>query len=904
MVLWRRQTGRWLVPANQQRSFYEELRARNDDEIDVEDRAGLMLDEENLNHHFQDDEIDPETLAIESSRNTLAADARKRKPSSGRGQRAPAWPPHDDDDGDNDVPASLLVEHHDAEPLKKPDKSRRRPAPQNPTVVPGPSTRRNRAQWEATRNQQRLHNDDTLDGSLARGRGEPRALVNTLMGTARQKAEWRWANVDNLDSFMQDVYDYYRGNGFWCILLDRILHLVEIGFIAVFLTFLTQCVNYAQIPASKTMKQILVPRCTGEMSGTWNFALWVTAFYWVWKAFQIPLDLRRLSIMRDFFVHLLDIPEHDMQTVSWQDVVARIMELRDSNPKTADRQKPGQRKWLGSQSKERLDAHDIANRLMRRENFLIALINKDILDLSIPLPFLSGRQFLSRLLEWTLNFSIMDFVFDERGQVNQEFLKADRRGQLSQKLKARFLFAGIMTLMIAPFMAGYLFIMHFLTYFHEYHKNPSSLGTRAYTPLAEWKFREFNELPHIFYERVNMSYPFAKRYLDQFPSVVTERLARTVAFVAGALATVLAIATMVDPDLFLGFEITHDRTALFYLTAFAGVWAFARGMIPEDNTVFNPEYVLRQVIEYTHYEPEHWKGRLHSYEVKTEFSGLYKNKVIIFMEEIVSILIAPLILIVSLPRSSDQIVDFFREFTIHVDGLGYVCSFAVFDFKKVPKQPSTGGDVRGDYYSTKHGKMAASFYGFLDNYVINPKTGIPGHLPPNARHQFQPPPAFPGLQSPTLGADMTTSRMGHSQMGRPRSRAPGGSSQVGRTPNFGPVPPSLSPMASILLDPHHQPQVQALGKSVQRMRHGRKASGGHGEGILEEALEDGNENFETTQNEDDDVYESGHGLDQSEWQTAAPAHALGRDNSGVNEGEEEVGVLGLMYQFQREMKHR
>lgn len=390
-----------------------------------------------------------------------------------------------------------------------------------------------------------------------------------------------------------------------------------------------------------------------------------------------------------------------------------------------------------------------------------------------------------------------------------------------------------------------------------------------------------------------MSFPFAQRYIAQFPSVITERLARTVTFVAGSLATVLAIATMVDPDLFLGFEITHDRTALFYLSVFAGAWAIARGMIPEDNTVFNPEYALRQVIEYTHYEPSHWNDRLHSYEVKSEFSGLYKQKVIIFMEELVSILIAPLILSISLPRSSDQIVDFFREFTIHVDGLGYVCSFAVFDFKKVPKQTGPNADVRGDYYSTKHGKMAASFYGFLDNYVVNPKTGIPGHLPPGMRHQFQPPPSFPGLPSQPLAADMTASRMGRSEFGRARSRAPSGPSQAARTPKFGPVPPSFSPMASVLLDPHHQPH---MGKSVSRPRHGGRTGGGHAEGIIEETLEDGGER--KTQ-EDEDMYESGHGLDESAWQTG-PSHTPGWEASGVNEGEGELGVLGLMYQFQRE----
>lgn len=51
----------------------------------------------------------------------------------------------------------------------------------------------------------------------------------------------------------------------------------------------------------------------------------------------------------------------------------------------------------------------------------------------------------------------------------------------------------------------------------EYHKNPSSMGGRQYTPYAEWKFREFNELPHIFRRRLNESYPVAGEYIDQFP---------------------------------------------------------------------------------------------------------------------------------------------------------------------------------------------------------------------------------------------------------------------------------------------------------------------------------------------------------------------------------------------------
>ena len=75
----------------------------------------------------------------------------------------------------------------------------------------------------------------------------------------------------------------------------------------------------------------------------------------------------------------------------------------------------------------------------------------------------------------------------------------------------------------------------------------------------------------------------------------------------------------------------------------------------------------------------HWQDRLHSNEVKNEFATLYKLKIILFLEEILSIIVTPFLLWFSLPKCSDQIIDFFREFTIHVDGVGYVCSFAVFE---------------------------------------------------------------------------------------------------------------------------------------------------------------------------------------------------------------------------------
>jgi autophagy-related protein 9 len=98
---------------------------------------------------------------------------------------------------------------------------------------------------------------------------------------------------------------------------------------------------------------------------------------------------------------------------------------------------------------------------------------------------------------------------------------------------------------------------------------------------------------------------------------------RFVAFIAGSFAAVLVLATVLDPDLFLSFEITSHRTVIFYLGVFGTILTVARGMIPEDNRVFDPELLMTEVIMYTHYMPEEWKSQLHSKKVRLFLSKFY-----------------------------------------------------------------------------------------------------------------------------------------------------------------------------------------------------------------------------------------------------------------------------------------
>ncbi len=112
-----------------------------------------------------------------------------------------------------------------------------------------------------------------------------------------------------------------------------------------------------------------------RLSGFHNLLLIAFGGYWMWELVKLVMEIPELFEMFGFYTHCLVIPDSDMQSIRWNHVVNKLVEL---HAETAASGRTG----LPS----RLNAHDVVNRILRKENYLIALFNKDILDLSVPLP--------------------------------------------------------------------------------------------------------------------------------------------------------------------------------------------------------------------------------------------------------------------------------------------------------------------------------------------------------------------------------------------------------------------------------------------------------------------------------------------------------------------------------------
>lgn len=210
-------------------SVYETLRQYDEssDQSDLEERAGMALDEENLGSGFQDYELDDAladaTASHMDSSTRLTKMKRKsrrtsKRLSSDHGLRSQSPKLVETDDLDDEVPQSLLIED-DEDVVPAPERHHHRTT--RPPVS-GPIIKGARAKWKTTQEQQRLHQDVNPQVIQHVGRrGHVFGMIDP-----KEKALWRWANVENLDNFLKDVYDYFLGNGIWCILLSRALNLL------------------------------------------------------------------------------------------------------------------------------------------------------------------------------------------------------------------------------------------------------------------------------------------------------------------------------------------------------------------------------------------------------------------------------------------------------------------------------------------------------------------------------------------------------------------------------------------------------------------------------------------------------------------------------------------------------
>lgn len=456
------------------------------------------------------------------------------------------------------------------------------------------------------------------------------------------------------DKFFQALYAYHQSCGLVCVILKQICYLLTVLFSILFSGFLTTCVDWKSIHdgSSHDLFKSLYPSCRPPegRNGIVMFFFWTFMIWFVWQLYRSTIFVSRMTQVRHVWTQVLKLSD-DVNWVTWEQVVESFQQTIDPSG----------------------DVQYIANRIMRYDNFLIGMLTKDVFGIENT-PF--SRAF-SKLLEWNLKYAMKRVLFKHDDSVNPEVLQRAHKDRFEKALQKGFIILGIMNLIFMPFMLCAIVVFFIYRHVGEFNRNPKALGYYTFTHLARWKLRDFNELPHAYTNRLNKAHPKVVEYLDQFGNEKARILSNFFAYVITSTFFILMIISYFNADIVVSLFML-ERPIIFYV----GLFGAAAMMLPDnsslDVTVHEPDRIFDELVETLHHTvPTTWKD-MTSRERYDELSKLFRYKWLVVLEEGLSILTVPYVLIFKMPKRAKNIVDFFRENGLDVDKLGIVCRCADF----------------------------------------------------------------------------------------------------------------------------------------------------------------------------------------------------------------------------------
>ncbi|KAL6936176.1 hypothetical protein ACO0OL_002371 [Hanseniaspora opuntiae] len=239
-----------------------------------------------------------------------------------------------------------------------------------------------------------------------------------------------------------------------------------------------------------------------------------------------------------------------------------------------------------------------------------------------------------------------------------------------------FRVAGFINILLTPFLIIYFTLLYLLKYFYNI---KSIFNSREYNLENRYKLREYNELEHFFTKRLNLSVDIANEYLLQFPNNVTNLIYKFLAFVSGSLLAILTITTLVaDSENFLSFEVTKNKSILFYISIIGALNTFTYNNIQQDKyKTYQPKMYSKELVKYTHFVPVAKDNKpLSNIDIRNQFNEVYSSKLINIIHEFASLLLTPYILWFVLPKRSKNIIAFMESITEKDNELGFICKFA------------------------------------------------------------------------------------------------------------------------------------------------------------------------------------------------------------------------------------
>lgn len=448
--------------------------------------------------------------------------------------------------------------------------------------------------------------------------------------------------------FFNNVYMYYIRGGYSCIFVENILNIIIVALTLIFVLFACFFLDWHSIGkcnSEETCKSlssyIISPTTFHDTSVNVCMFLFISIFLVYWISINIAMirDLFVFKHYRTFFKECLNITTNDMKDLKWNDIVTKITTFDNT-----------------------VTVEHIVGAIMRKDNYLILIAESDIMGFN--------KNVYTFGLIWLINIAILNQIFSGQHN-NRKRLIVDR-----QRMQTVVKILGFLQFFAIPFTLSILLI-HYIVNFTTDLYTKRSIGPKEWTTYAKLLFREYNELPHIFNERIMKSYKFASLYEKKFYNTMINIIFDKIIFIFGSYLTLLVILTFYDERMVMYIRL-FDRNLLWFIAIFTSIISLARMMTTNPYDVDETEEeIMTKISEHTRYFPDEWKTKCHKLEVFNKFNSLYTYKITSVFFEIIAVFTIPVYMMTVLPKKMNGIIKLIEVNTIYDDKLGHICRCGV-----------------------------------------------------------------------------------------------------------------------------------------------------------------------------------------------------------------------------------
>jgi autophagy-related protein 9 len=412
-------------------------------------------------------------------------------------------------------------------------------------------------------------------------------------------------------TFLNKLYFYYVNHGYTNIISTELVNIFTSSFLIFYTIFLYNCVNWSELLSLNTktnFSQLVDISHFFKLNGFYWILFCIFIFVVICKIINLSSYIQDYKSIKNFYNNKLKINDKDLSSIKWKDIIETFNKVYNN---------------------EDINVYYINNKICCKSNYLITLLDKDILKMS----------YMNQIMEWNLIFCIINSIFDEDMKFNTKFLSLDKK--FIEIIRQKLLFVTFINFIFMPFIITYLFFYYLFKYGEKFYSNPQYLFSRNWTLLAKWKMRNYNELYHEFREKFIKSQKICNEYSSLFPNRIIQTFSKFFLFVLSSIFVVLIFSSILNEHILLHLYIFSNKQVLWFIGIVGSLIAILKNINKEKEHCYPKEKMieLNQVINCI---PEYWlEKETDTKTLNKDFFNLYQLQIIIIFKDIFYTLFIP-----------------------------------------------------------------------------------------------------------------------------------------------------------------------------------------------------------------------------------------------------------------------